>query len=87
MSLSVAVPAELETSLRRRAAAEGKEIADLVREALEEKLRSPQTFSEILAPVHQAFAEAGFDEAQATRTFEQLRNEGWESKTSKDRPS
>ena len=72
--MTLSIPDELETSLRHRAAAEGKDVATFVREALEEKLRSPQTFAEILAPVHRAFENAGVDEAQATRIFEQLRS-------------
>ena len=80
MTLSIAVPAEFETSLRDRAAAEGKDIGTFVREALEEKLRSPQTFAEILAPVHRAFADAGLDEDRAIAVFERLRDEAWRSK-------
>jgi hypothetical protein len=60
--------------------AEGKDVATFIREALEEKLRAPQTFAEILAPVHRAFADAGIDEDAATAIFERLRDEAWRTK-------
>ena len=82
MTLSIAMPDELESTLRHRAEAEGKDVATFVRETLEEKLRAPQTFAEILAPVHRAFADAGIDEDKATEIFEKLREEAWRAKSS-----
>ena len=59
MTLSISLPPETEEKLRRRAAALGKDVADLALEAVEEKLALPETFLELLAPVHEATAKAG----------------------------
>lgn len=60
MTLTIDLPIETERKLLARAAASGKDVATLVREAVEETLRTPlPTFTEILAPVHEDFRRSG----------------------------
>ncbi|HUY33872.1 MAG TPA: hypothetical protein VMV69_14080 [Pirellulales bacterium] len=64
MTLTIDLPAETERKLLAQAAATGKDVATLVREAVEEKFRAPlPTFAEILAPVHEDFRRSGMNEA------------------------
>jgi hypothetical protein len=56
MTLTLDLPKETEQKLLARAAATGKDVATLVTEAVEEKLRAAvPTFTEILAPVQRRF--------------------------------
>jgi hypothetical protein len=84
MTISLSLSAETEAWLRRRAAATGKEVADVVRETLEEKMAIPDSFSDILAPIHQATAASG---GLATDEFddvvEECRNEIFSEKQSR----
>lgn len=75
MTLSIPLSLETETKLRERAAAAGKDIATYALEAVKEKVDGPQTFAEILAPVHEAFAAQGLTEGSMTPVFESLREE------------
>ncbi len=71
MTLMIDLPAEMERKLLARAAATGKDVATLVREAVEEKLRTPlPTFAEILAPVHEDFRRSGMTEAELDTLLE-----------------
>jgi predicted DNA-binding protein len=84
MTLSISLPPETEARLRQRAAALGKDIADVAREAVEEKLAIPESFAEILAPIHQATVQAGgvnVDDVDAL--VEQCRDEVFAAKQTK----
>jgi hypothetical protein len=71
MTLTIDLPAETERELRARAAATGKDVATLVREAVEEKLRATTpAFAEILAPVHEDFRQSGMNEAELDSLME-----------------
>jgi hypothetical protein len=71
MTLSIDLPPETERKLLDRAAATGKDVATLVREAVEEQLRTPlPTFAEILAPVHEDFRQSGMTEAELDTLLE-----------------
>lgn len=84
MTLSITLTPETEARLRERAAALGKDMAEIVREALEEKLAIPEAFAEILAPIHKATAEAGgLDEADLDALVERCRNEVFAEKQSR----
>lgn len=63
-TLSISLPPETEARLRERAAAAGKDPATFAREAVEAMLRAPQTFAEVLAPVHQQFADCGLTDTE-----------------------
>lgn len=67
MTLQIDLPPELETKLHERAARAGKAAEAFALEAVEQKLRAPRSFAEILAPAHQAVRESGNDERGARR--------------------
>ena len=83
MTLQIDLSPELEAKLRERAAAAGKDAATFALEAVREKLSEPQTFAEILAPVHEEFRERGLTEEAMTPIFEKLREEVWEARHGK----
>jgi hypothetical protein len=65
MTLTVDLSAETERKLLARAGATGKDVAILVREAVDEKLRTPlPSFAAVLAPVHEDFRRSGMTEAE-----------------------
>jgi hypothetical protein len=71
MTLTIDFPAETERKLLARAAATGKDVATLVREAVEEKLGTPlPSFAEILAPVHEDFRHSAMTEAELNTLLE-----------------
>src|SRR5438105_1481605 len=71
MTLVIEFTAELERQLLARAAASGKDVVSLVREAVEEKLRTPLvTFAEVLAPVHDDFRKSGLTEGELETLLE-----------------
>lgn len=71
MTITLELPPETERKLRYRASATGKDVATLVREAVEEKLRSElPSFDEIFAPIREAVQESGMTEAELDAFFE-----------------
>jgi len=64
MTLQIDLSPEFEAKLRERARAAEKDPATFAREALEEKLRGPRTFAEILAPIHKQVEESGMTEQE-----------------------
>ncbi len=65
MTITVHFSAEVEKKLLARAAATGKPVDALVREAVEEKLQqAPPSFQEILAPVHEDYRKSGLTEGE-----------------------
>jgi hypothetical protein len=71
MTLTIDFPPETEQKLLARAAATGKDVATLVREAVEEKLRTAlPTFAEVLAPVHEDVRQSGLTDAELNRLLE-----------------
>ena len=65
MTITIQFSAEVEKQLLARAAATGKPVDALVREAVEEKLQQAlPSFQEILAPVHDDFRKSGLTESE-----------------------
>ncbi len=54
MTINITLTPETEAKLRRRAASQGKDVVDFAREAVEEKLAVPESFGELLRPIHEA---------------------------------
>ena len=75
MTLNVPITPDIEAKLRDRAAAAGKDIVTFVQEAVKEKLGQDESFSEILAPVHEAFRKSGMTEQRAMDIFERAREQ------------
>jgi hypothetical protein len=63
MTLTINLPTATIEKLRAEAAASGKDVDTLVREAVEVKLAvSGRSFRDIMAPVHQDFRKSGMSE-------------------------
>jgi len=72
MSITIELPPETEQKLRHRAAASGRDVLAFVVDTLEEKLRSPpESFEEILAPIHEEFRESGMTESELDEFLQQ----------------
>jgi len=80
MTLSIPFSSDLEARLKERAAASGKDVIRFVQEAVEEKLAAPQTFADILGPVHAAFEATGKSDEEITDQFQQIREQLWQEK-------
>ena len=65
MTITVNLPPATIEQLEAEAAATGKDIEKLVREAVQTKLaRRKQTFAEVLKPIHDAVDESGMSEEE-----------------------
>lgn len=83
MSLNLPLSPEIESLLRQQAATRGISPEELAREAVEEKLRLPGTFAELLAPVHEESERRGLGEQGAADLVEQARQEAWRLRQAK----
>ena len=65
MTITVNLPPAAIEELEAEAAATGKDVEKLVREAVQTKLaRRKQTFAEVLKPIHDAVDESGLSEEE-----------------------
>ena len=69
--------------LLERAAAHGQDVTEFVRQIIEKELQAPRTLDEVLAPVRKEFAESGMSDNELDTFFEEVRNEIWQEKHSK----
>ncbi|MCK6484545.1 MAG: hypothetical protein L6R00_10480 [Phycisphaerae bacterium] len=75
MTLEVSLSPDTEAKLRERAAASGKDVVAYVVEAVEEKLRTPASLAELLAPIHAATRQSGMSEDEIDTLIEETRDE------------
>ena len=81
MTVSIKLTPEAEAKLREYAALQGRDVADLVREAVEEKLAVPASFRELLTPIHEQTRQSdGADQEELDRLVEELRDEAHKQK-------
>ncbi len=80
MTLTISLPLDMEKKLRARAAATGKDVDTFVREVIEEKLHTPQTFDEICAPIREEFEKSGMTDEELAALVEEIREEIWQEK-------
>jgi hypothetical protein len=83
MTLSIPLSADLEAQLRARAAAAGQDVMTFAREVIEEKLRIPLSFAEILAPIHAATSSLGMSADDLDTLIEECRNDVFAEKHGK----
>jgi predicted DNA-binding protein len=81
-AVTIELSPEVEHTVRRRAAEQGRPVADYLREVIE---RSVMTFDEILAPVREGFEQSGLSDDELDRLFTEAREEVWQEKQ-KGRP-
>jgi hypothetical protein len=66
MTITVNLPSATVEELKAEAAATGKDVEKLVREAVQMKLaRRKQTFANVLKPIHDAVEQSGMSEEEA----------------------
>jgi hypothetical protein len=86
MTITIDFSPETERQLLARAAATGKDVNTLVREAVEEKLRTPlPRFQQILAPVHEDFRRSGMSEEELDTLLEESLKEVRQERRGKPR--
>ena len=72
MTITLELPTEMEHELLAQAAASGKDVGTLIREAVAEKLHgSLLTFAQVLSPVHEEFRKSGMTTAELDSLLEQ----------------
>ena len=74
------LPPEIFQSLAFIAKEKNKSVEEYVKEMIEVKVLSRQTFDEILAPVRQDFRESGMTEADLDALFEKARENVYREK-------
>jgi hypothetical protein len=86
MTITIDFSPETERQLLARAAATGKDVTTLVREAVEEELRRPlPSFQQILAPVHEDFRRSGMSAQELDALLEASLNEVRQERRGKPR--
>lgn len=85
MTVTINLPADLESALRQQAARSGQDISTFVLDAVKEKIAKVRTFDEICAPFAQAVATAAVSDEEFDEFFEEAREEGWRAKHGKTR--
>jgi hypothetical protein len=71
MTITIDLPRAKLEELQAEAAATGKDVETVVRDAVEARLaRRKQTFAEVLKPIHDAVEASGTTEEEATRLLD-----------------
>lgn len=96
MAVTVTLSAEAEQKLRERAARQGRDVADYVRELIEKDVRDAngasgaksdrQSLDDVLAPVRENFARSGMTEDDLARLVEEVREEVWQEQQARKVP-
>jgi predicted transcriptional regulator len=71
VTIQIELSPELEAKLRELATAARKDPVTFAREAVEEKLRGPRTFAEILAPIHREVEESHARKEELDQLFQE----------------
>lgn len=71
-SVTIELSPEVDRTIRRRAAEQGRPVADYLREVIE---RGVMSFDEILAPVREGFARSGLGDDELDQLFAEAREE------------
>ncbi len=79
MTITIDLPKEVETALKKKALADGTDIQNYILETLKIKAFKP-SLDEILAPVRQDFEESGMSEDDLNVFLDDLREKVWQEK-------
>jgi hypothetical protein len=82
MTITIDLPVDIETALRKKASADGQDFQFFVLETLRTKALKP-SLNEILAPVRKNFADSGMTEEELDELIENERQAIWEEKNGK----
>lgn len=80
MTVTLALSSEEQQKLQTRAAATGQQVDVYVSQLVRERIEKPQSFAEILAPIHKEVRESGMTEAELDALLEECREEVWQEK-------
>lgn len=72
MTITIDLPSEIETALRKKAADDGKDFQIYILETLKTRALKP-SLDEILAPIRKTFAESGMTEEELDELIESER--------------
>lgn len=82
MTITIDLPSEVETALRKKAADDGVDFQSYILETLKIKAIEP-SLDEILAPVRKNFSDSGMTEEELDELIESERQAMWEEKNGK----
>ncbi|HVA47552.1 MAG TPA: hypothetical protein VNH11_14370 [Pirellulales bacterium] len=80
MTVTVNLPPDLESTLRRQAERSGQAIGDFVLDAVKEKIAKARAFQDLCAPFAQAIEAAGVSDQEFQDFFDGVREEVWRDK-------
>ena len=80
MSVTIELSPQLERAVRDQAARSGQDLSAFVVQAVEEKIAKARTFAEVCAPIAQAVTDAGVNDDEFDKFFEEARDEVWQAK-------
>ncbi len=82
MTITIDLPTDIETALRKKALADGKDFQIFILDTLKTQALKP-SLDEILAPVRQEFDESGMSEDDLNVFIDDLREKVWQEKRQK----
>ena len=85
MTITIDLPPDLEAAVQRQIAETGKDLGELVVEALQEKIARIQRFDQVCAKFARAVQDSGISELDFETFFEEARNEAWQERQDKAR--
>ncbi len=80
MTLTIALPPELEKTLQQHAERSGQDVSSFVLQAVKEKIAKSRTFDDICAPFAEAVQATGISDDEFDQFFEEARAEVWQEK-------
>lgn len=80
MTVTITLPADLETTLRQQAARSGQDVTTFVLDAVKEKIAKTRTFDEVCRPFAEAVSAAGVGDDEFDDFFKNAREEVWQEK-------
>ncbi len=80
MTVTLDLPPDLETALRKHAAQSGQDVTCFVLQAVREKITRVRSFEEICAPFAHAVEAAHVADEEFDQFFEEVREDVWREK-------
>jgi hypothetical protein len=76
-TVTIELSPEVDETVRRQAAAQGRPVAEYLRDVIERNVR---TVDQILAPIREGFDRSGLDDDEIDRLFQEAREGVWQEK-------
>lgn len=84
MTVRITFPPMMEAEFRKKAAASGKDVTEFVLDAVKEKLKTPETLAQLLAPIHEHTRRTGITEDEIEALVEEVREEARSEKNGRN---